>query len=89
MALVGPTGSGKTTITALTLRLYDVADGIVRVFGQDVLGLERHELRRRFAVVPQDVVLFPGTIADNIAAGAEPDRARVQAVLDASVRSIC
>jgi len=82
VALVGPTGSGKTTITGLTLRLYDAVEGVVRVFGDDVLGLDRHELRRRFAVVPQDVVLFPGTIADNVAAGAEPDRARVQTVLE-------
>jgi ATP-binding cassette subfamily B protein len=82
VALVGPTGSGKTTITALTLRLYDTAEGVVRVLGDDVLGLERHELRRRFAVVPQDVVLFPGTIAENVAAGGEPDRERVRSVLD-------
>jgi ATP-binding cassette subfamily B protein len=81
VALVGPTGSGKTTITALVLRLYDAEEGVVRVLGDDVAGLDRHELRRRFAVVPQDVVLFPGTIADNVAAGAEPDRARVAAVL--------
>jgi ABC-type multidrug transport system fused ATPase/permease subunit len=54
----------------------------VRVLGDDVLGVERHELRRRFAVVPQDVVLFPGTIAENVAAGAEPDRERVRAVLE-------
>jgi ATP-binding cassette subfamily B multidrug efflux pump len=82
VALVGPTGSGKTTITGLLLRLYDSGQGVVRVLGDDVLGLERHELRRRFAVVPQDVVLFPGTIADNVAAGGEPDRERVRAVLE-------
>jgi ATP-binding cassette subfamily B protein len=82
VALVGPTGSGKTTITGLTLRLYDAAEGVVRVHGDDVLGLDRHELRRRFAVVPQDVVLFPGSIADNVAAGAIPDRERVRAVLE-------
>ena len=82
VALVGPTGSGKTTITGLTLRLYDASQGVVRVHGDDVLGLERHELRRRFAVVPQDVVLFPGSIADNVAAGAIPDRERVRSVLE-------
>jgi ATP-binding cassette subfamily B protein len=82
VALVGPTGSGKTTITALTLRLYDAGEGLVRVLGDDVLGLERHELRRRFAVVPQDVVLFPGTIAENVAAGGSPDRERVRSVLE-------
>jgi len=81
VALVGPTGSGKTTITALVLRLYDTEQGVVRVFGDDVVGLDRHELRRRFAVVPQDVVLFPGTVAENVAAGVEPDRERVREVL--------
>jgi ATP-binding cassette subfamily B protein len=82
VALVGPTGSGKTTITGLTLRLYDPGEGVVRVLGDDVLGLDRHELRRRFAVVPQDVVLFPGSIAENVAAGAVPDRERVRSVLE-------
>jgi ATP-binding cassette, subfamily B, multidrug efflux pump len=81
VALVGPTGSGKTTITALLLRLYDVERGVVRVFGDDVCGLDRNALRRNFAVVPQDVVLFPGTVAENVAAGVAPDRARVEDVL--------
>ncbi|HLV65712.1 MAG TPA: ABC transporter ATP-binding protein [Polyangiaceae bacterium] len=81
IALVGPTGSGKTTITALLLRLYEVDSGIVRVDGEDVAGLTREELRGRFAVVPQDVILFPGTIATNIAASEHPDRARVEDVL--------
>ena len=60
IALVGPTGSGKTTITSLLLRLYEPGSGIVRVNGDDVCGLSREELRGRFAVVPQDVILFPG-----------------------------
>jgi len=81
VALVGPTGSGKTTLTALLLRLYDAERGVVRVGGDDVVTLDRHELRRRFAVVPQDVLLFPGTIAENVAAGVEPDRDRVRDVL--------
>jgi ATP-binding cassette subfamily B protein len=81
IALVGPTGSGKTTVTALALRLYEPTSGVVRVDGDDVMGLSRDALRRRFAVVPQDVVLFPGTVASNVAAGDTPDRARVEAVL--------
>jgi ATP-binding cassette subfamily B multidrug efflux pump len=81
IALVGPTGSGKTTITALLLRLYEVDCGTVRVDGDDVAGLKRDVLRCRFAVVPQDVVLFPGTVASNVAASEEPDRARVEEVL--------
>jgi ATP-binding cassette subfamily B protein len=82
VAVVGPTGAGKTTLTALILRLYDATSGVVRVEGQDVAGLGRLELRRRFAVVPQDVFLFPGTVASNVALGdLEPDRARVEAAL--------
>ncbi|HET9959880.1 MAG TPA: ABC transporter ATP-binding protein [Polyangiaceae bacterium] len=81
VALVGPTGSGKTTVTALLLRLYDANSGVIRVDGDDVRGLERDKLRSRFAVVPQDVVLFPGTVADNIAASEQPDRNRVESVL--------
>jgi ATP-binding cassette subfamily B protein len=82
VAVVGPTGAGKTTLASLLLRLYDPTSGTVRVEGRDVIGLERGELRPRFAVVPQDVFLFPGTVASNIAVGdATPDRAKVEAAL--------
>lgn len=81
IALVGPTGSGKTTIASLLLRLYDVQRGVVRIDGRDVVGLDRDELRRKFAVVPQDVFLFPGSVAENIAAGLAPDMERVEDVL--------
>jgi ATP-binding cassette subfamily B protein len=82
VALVGPTGSGKTTITGLLLRLYEADSGVVRVLGEDVLCKSRYDLRRQFAVVPQDVVLFPGTVLTNVAAGEAPDRERVRNVLD-------
>lgn len=81
IALVGPTGAGKSTVTQLLLRLYEVESGVVRVDGDDVAGLSRAALRRRFAVVPQDVYLFPGTVAANIAAGEEPDRERMRQAL--------
>jgi len=82
LALVGPTGAGKSTVTQLLLRLYDVSEGVVRVDGDDVSGLTREELRRRFAVVPQDVYLFPGTVCTNVAAGEKPDRDRVRQALE-------
>ena len=81
IAFVGPTGAGKTTVTALLLRLYDIQSGVVRVSGQDVVGLDRTELRQRFAVVPQDVYLFPGSIASNVAGGEVPDMPRVERAL--------
>jgi ATP-binding cassette subfamily B protein len=83
VALVGATGAGKSTVASLLLRLYDVQEGVVRVFGRDVGSYARDELRRNFAVVPQDVFLFPGTVLTNIAAGhPEPDRARVVRALE-------
>jgi ATP-binding cassette subfamily B protein len=81
IALVGPTGSGKSTIASLLLRLYEVSEGTVRVDGGDVAGTDRESLRRRFAVVPQDVFLFPGTVAGNVAAGETPDPAKVEQAL--------
>jgi ATP-binding cassette subfamily B protein len=82
VALVGPTGAGKSTVVSLLLRLYDAQSGAVRVRGRDVRDYERWDLRRAFAVVPQDVYLFPGTVLTNIAIGdAVPDRERVESVL--------
>jgi ATP-binding cassette subfamily B protein len=81
VALVGATGAGKTTVASLLLRLYSAEEGVVRVHGKDVRGLDRASLRRNFAVVPQDVVLFPGTIASNIAASPTPDVLAVEATL--------
>lgn len=82
IAVVGPTGSGKSTLTALLLRLYDVSRGTVRVGGRDVLSLDRNALRASFSVVPQEIYLFSGTIASNVAVGdPSPDRARIDHVL--------
>jgi len=81
IALVGPTGCGKTTITSLLLRLYDIERGTIRIHGKDVRTLSRAELRRNFSVVPQEMFLFAGTLAQNIAAGEKPDLGRVQKVL--------
>ena len=82
IAVVGPTGSGKSTIASLLLRLYDVEHGVVRVGGTDVRSVDRLETRRMFSVVPQELYLFAGTLASNVAVGErEPDRARVEQVL--------
>ncbi|MBK7777159.1 MAG: ATP-binding cassette domain-containing protein [Sandaracinaceae bacterium] len=80
LALVGPSGAGKSTLTALVPRFYDVDAGTVRVAGVDVRELALHDLRDLIAIVPQEPVLFSGTIAENIAYGREGvTRAQVEA----------
>jgi ATP-binding cassette subfamily B protein len=69
VALVGPTGAGKSTVCKLLLRLYDVSDGAVRVDGHDVRECSLASLRRSIGYVSQDVVLFDGTVADNVRYG--------------------
>lgn len=65
-ALVGPTGAGKSSVLALVSRAWDVQEGCVRVDGQDVRDWPQQALRRRIAVVLQDVFLFTGSILDNV-----------------------
>jgi len=77
VALVGHTGSGKTTITNLLMRFYDVQQGKILVDGVDVREWDLHDLRSNFAVVLQDVFLFSGSIENNIRLGNDaitPDR---------------
>ncbi len=71
-AIIGPTGSGKSTIAKLALRLHDVTDGSVRLCGTDVRELTQEALREHISYVPQKAWLFSGTIADNLRYGA-PD----------------
>ncbi|AXG97993.1 ABC transporter ATP-binding protein [Deinococcus wulumuqiensis] len=66
VALVGATGAGKTSVTALVSRFYDVQRGSVKVDGVDVRDLAQHDLRRHVGVVLQDVFLFAGTIESNL-----------------------
>ncbi len=67
IAIVGATGAGKSTVASLLLRLYDASSGSIRVLGKDVRAYELSELRRLFSVVPQDVFLFRGSVASNVA----------------------
>ncbi len=67
VAIVGPTGAGKTTLINLLMRFYELSDGSIEVDGTDIRDMPRAELRDRFGMVLQDTWLFEGTIADNIA----------------------
>src|SRR5439155_2967178 len=69
IAIVGPTGAGKTTVVNLLLRFYDVEAGAIRIDGQDIRELPREVLRRKFGMVLQDTWLFAASIRDNIAYG--------------------
>ncbi|WP_191283491.1 ABC transporter ATP-binding protein [Pseudolysinimonas yzui] len=69
MALVGLTGSGKTTLTALTTRLYDVTGGAIKLDGVDIRDLTREELRRRVAMAFEDATLFSASVRDNVLLG--------------------
>ncbi|MBR4657091.1 MAG: ABC transporter ATP-binding protein [Oscillospiraceae bacterium] len=75
VAIVGPTGAGKTTIVNLLMRFYDIQKGQIRIDGRDVSELSRPESRRLFAMVLQDTWLFKGTVAENVAYGS-PDATR-------------
>ena len=69
IAIVGPTGAGKTTLINLLMRFYDPQSGVIRVDGQEIPGLTRSSLRLAWSMVLQDTWLFYGTIAENIAYG--------------------
>ncbi|OKK07982.1 multidrug ABC transporter ATP-binding protein [Streptomyces sp. CB03234] len=73
VAIVGPTGAGKTTLVNLLMRFYEVTGGRILLDGVDVTELTRDELRSRIGMVLQDTWLFGGTIAENIAYGASRD----------------
>ncbi len=93
-AIVGSTGSGKTTLIKLLLRYYDPTDGSVRIDGHDVSTLRLHDLRSAIALVSQDVFLFHGTVRENIVYGnpdatdEEVERAARIAEADAFIREL-
>jgi len=69
VALVGPSGAGKSTISSLLLRFYDTDNGNILIDGQEISGFDLTELRNHMAIVPQEVLLFGGSIRENIAYG--------------------
>lgn len=69
VALVGPTGAGKSTVLKLLLRMYDVDDGAIRIDGKDISGVTLSSLRQSIGYVSQDSYLFYGTVKENIAYG--------------------
>ena len=79
VAIVGPTGAGKTTMVKLLMRFYDVDAGAIFVDGRDVRDYARGDLRRAFGMVLQDTWLFGGTIAENVAFG-KPDATREEII---------
>lgn len=85
IAVVGPSGAGKSSLCALLLRLYDPDGGDLALDGVPLARLRLNDLRRAVAVVPQDVVLMPGSIADNVAYGCpSASQARIRDALAAA-----
>lgn len=72
IAIVGPSGAGKSTISSLLLRFYDITSGEITVDGKNIYDYDLENLRGNMSIVPQDVILFGGTIRENIAYG-KPD----------------
>jgi ATP-binding cassette subfamily B protein len=85
VAIVGPSGAGKTTVFSLLLRFYDPEEGAIRLDGVNIRDLALADLRRALAIVPQEPVLFTATVADNIRYG-RPDAgdAEVKAAAEAA-----
>lgn len=94
IAIVGPTGAGKSTIVKLLMRFYDVNSGAILIDGHDIREFQRNELRSLFGMVLQDTWLFNGTIADNIrygkldASDEEVKKAAIAAQADHFIRTL-
>ena len=85
VALVGATGSGKTTVVNLLMRFYDLDSGTIRINGQDIAGVARGSLRRDVAIVLQDTVLFSDTVRSNLSyANADATQAQLNKAVEMS-----
>ena len=85
VALVGATGSGKTTVVNLLMRFYDLDSGTIRINGQDIAGVARGSLRRDVAIVLQDTVLFSDTVRSNLSyANADATQAQLDKAVEMS-----
>ncbi|MBR3475461.1 MAG: ABC transporter ATP-binding protein [Oscillospiraceae bacterium] len=85
MAIVGPSGGGKTTMCQLIPRFYDVCEGSITVDGTDIRSVTQHSLRRNIGILQQDVFMFAGTVRDNIRYG-KPD-ATDEEIVEAAKRA--
>ncbi len=85
VAIIGANGAGKSTLARLLMRLHEPAEGRILIDGVDISTVSLHSLRRQIGVVPQHVLLFNGTIRDNIAYGRpEPSMHDVEAASQAA-----
>ncbi|TDD93811.1 ABC transporter ATP-binding protein [Flavobacterium cellulosilyticum] len=82
IAIVGPSGAGKSTIASLLLRFYDIESGEILIDGKNIYDYDLENLRGNMSIVPQDVILFGGTIKENIAYG-KPDATNEEIILAA------
>lgn len=85
LAVVGPSGGGKTTLCQLLPRFYDVSSGSIEIDGQDIRSVTQQSLRRHVGIIQQDVFMFAGTVKDNIRYG-RPD-ATDEEIVEAAVRA--
>ncbi len=82
VAIVGPTGAGKTTLVNLLMRFYEIQDGSIKIDGIDIRNINKYNLRKHFGMVLQDTWLFSGTIRENIAYGR--DNATLEEIINAA-----
>ncbi|MDQ3191459.1 MAG: ABC transporter transmembrane domain-containing protein [Bacteroidota bacterium] len=85
IAIVGPSGAGKSTLASLLLRFYDASNGTILIDGKEIKTYSLSELREQMAIVPQEVILFGGTIKENIIYGAP--KAAMEEVIEAAKKA--